>query len=83
VSYLNVGIGRLTNQIYVSLEDARQTRRVTQQMVRNYVGDDERMQGAVSAMDHAASFAQGLIRAWELVTGEIWGEAAWQPSTRT
>jgi hypothetical protein len=81
VSYLNAGIGKLTEQIYVALEEVRRARRLTQQVSRNYAHDPERLLGAVSAMNHSVSFASGLVKAWEIVTGEIWGEAAWRPAT--
>lgn len=82
MSFLSTGISKLTEQIYVALDAARQARRLTRQVVRDYPNDQERMLGAVSAMNHAASYAQGMVTAWELVTGEIWGEAAWQGPNR-
>jgi hypothetical protein len=80
VSFHSTGIAKLTERIYVAQEEARQARLLTRQVARDYAHDPEKLQGAVSSMNHATSFCQGLVAAWELVTGEIWGQASWQMS---
>jgi hypothetical protein len=81
-SYHGAGISKLTEQIYVALAEAQMARKQVQGAIRLYGNDPERIEQSVSTLNHKTSFASGLVKAWEIVTGEIWGEAAWQPTTR-
>lgn len=81
MSYLGSGVSKLTEEIYAALVEARTAKKAVQTVIQQYRNDPERIEAAVSSMNHKSSYAMGLVKAWELVTGEIWGEASWQPAT--
>lgn len=80
MSYLGTGVSRLTEEIYAALVDASAAKKAVQEVIRRHGNDPERVEAAVSTMNHKSSYAMGLVRGWEIVTGEIWGEASWQPT---
>jgi hypothetical protein len=82
VSYLNAGIGKLTEEIYTVLEDVRSTRTKLRadQVLVPYPAEQVRQLAYL--LGHSTAYVTGLVKAWEIVTGEIWGEAAWQPTGR-
>lgn len=80
MSYLNAGIGKLTERIYVALADVKAIRVRVFDIQLVYPPLHRKTVEAKRALAEKTAYTTGLVEAWEIVTGEIWGEASWQPT---
>lgn len=77
MSVFEAGVVKLRMKIYRAFEDVREAKLRLGEARSSGYGDVISTAQQNYAAAHA--YVNGLTTAWELVTGETWGEAAWQP----
>lgn len=81
MSVTSVGVKNLTALIYQVMEDGADASRKLREAVRESPGDINQIEFARRKVNYLSTYLAGLIKAWETVTGEIWGEVlpGWRP----
>jgi hypothetical protein len=75
VSVTSAGLTALTQMIYRAMEDGATAHRKLRDTVALSPADPFLIDSARQRANYESAVLDGLVRAWETVTGEIWGEA--------
>lgn len=75
MSVTSVGLKNLTSLIYQAMEGRTAAGDVLRAVLGDPTSTDGRIDAARRRVSYEGAFLAGLIKAWETVTGEMWGEA--------
>lgn len=83
MSVTSAGLTSLTAMIYQSIEDGATARRRLNETLRINPMDYQQIEHARLKANFEGAFLAGLVKAWETVTGQIWGEVlpGWRSTT--
>lgn len=82
MSVTSAGVKNLTALIYAAMEDGATANRRLNETLRINPLDYQQIEFARRRANFEGAFVAGLVKAWETVTGEIWGEVlpGWRPT---